>query len=142
MTVRELLERKGGVVWTIAPGSSVYEAIKTMAERGIGALVVVEGSKLMGIISERDYARKVVLQGRSSRDTSCREIMTGRVFYVTPDRTLDECMALMTDKRIRHLPVMDAGSLVGIVSIGDCIKAIISKQEFIIEQLENYIRGG
>jgi CBS domain-containing protein len=142
MTVRELLERKGGVVWTIAPSASVFEAIKIMAEKSIGALVVLEGSSLLGILSERDYARKVVLQGKSSKDTSCREIMTGRVVYVTPERTLDECMALMTEKRIRHLPVIENGSLVGIVSIGDCIKAIVSKQEFIIEQLENYIRGG
>lgn len=142
MTVRELLERKGGVVWTIAPSASVFEAIRTMAEKSVGALVVMEGASLMGIISERDYARKVILQGRSSKDTSCREVMTGRVFYVTPDRTLDECMALMTEKRIRHLPVLEDGSLTGIVSIGDCIKAIVSKQEFIIAQLENYIRGG
>jgi CBS domain-containing protein len=141
-TVRELLERKGGVVWTIAPSASVFEAIRIMAEKAVGALVVLEGSKLMGIISERDYARKVILQGRSSKDTSCREIMTGRVFYVAPERTLDECMALMSEKRIRHLPVIEGGSLVGIVSIGDCIKTIVSKQEFIIEQLENYIRGG
>lgn len=142
MTVRELLERKGGVVWTIAPSASVLEAIKIMAEKAVGALVVLDGSNLMGIISERDYARKVILQGRSSKETSCREIMTGKVFYVTPERTLDECMALMTEKRIRHLPVIENGSLVGIVSIGDCIKAIVSKQEFIIAQLENYIRGG
>ncbi|MBP2680336.1 MAG: inosine-5-monophosphate dehydrogenase [Candidatus Krumholzibacteriota bacterium] len=142
MTVRELMERKGGVVWTITPSASVFEAIRIMADKSIGALVVMEGSNLLGIISERDYARKVILQGRSSKETSCREIMTGRVFYVTPERTLDECMALMTEKRIRHLPVLDNGSLVGIVSIGDCIKAIVSKQEFIIEQLENYIRGG
>jgi CBS domain-containing protein len=142
MTVRELLEQKGGVVWTIGPNMSVFEAIKTMAEKGIGALVVMEGSELVGIISERDYARKVVLQGKSSKGTSCREIMTGKVFFVTPERTLDECMALMTEKRIRHLPVIESKKLIGIVSIGDCIKAIVSKQEFIIEQLENYIRGG
>jgi CBS domain-containing protein len=142
ITVRELLERKGGVVWTIGPSTSVFEAIKTMAEKGIGALVVMEGSELVGIISERDYARKVVLQGKSSKGTSCREVMTGKVFFVTPERTLDECMALMTEKRIRHLPVLENKKLVGIVSIGDCIKAIVSKQEFIIEQLETYIRGG
>lgn len=141
MTVRELLEQKGGVVWTIAPNASVFEAIRTMAEKGVGALVVVEGARVVGIISERDYARKVILQGKSSRQTSCREIMTDRVFFVTQERTLDECMALMTDKRIRHLPVMKDDHLVGIVSVGDCIKAIISKQQFIIEQLETYIRG-
>lgn len=142
MTVRELLEHKGGVVWTVAPNASVFEAIRTMAEKGIGALVVMEGARLVGIISERDYARKVILKGRSSKQTSCREIMTDTVFFVTPDRTLDECMALMTDKRIRHLPVIEDDHLVGIVSVGDCIKATISKQQFIIEQLESYIRGG
>lgn len=141
MTVRELLEQKGGVVWTIAPNASVFEAIRTMAEKGVGALVVVEGGRVVGIISERDYARKVILQGKSSRQTSCREIMTDTVFFVTQERTVDECMALMTDKRIRHLPVMKDDHLVGIVSVGDCIKAIISKQQFIIEQLESYIRG-
>jgi CBS domain-containing protein len=142
MTVRELLETKGGVVWTVAPNASVFDAIKIMAEKSVGALVVVEGSELVGIFSERDYARKVILQGRSSKKTSCREIMTDNVLFVTPERTLDECMALMTDKRIRHLPVLENNRLIGIVSIGDCIKAIVSKQEFIIAQLENYIRGG
>ncbi len=142
MTVRELLEAKGGVVWTIAPHNSVLDGIKLMAEKGIGALVVMDGSNLVGIISERDYARKVILEGRSSKNTSCREIMTEDVLFVPPNRTLDECMALMTEKRIRHLPVMEHGRLMGIVSIGDCIKAIVSKQEFIISQLENYIRGG
>ncbi len=142
ITVRELLESKGGVVVTIAPSASVFEAIKIMAEKGIGALVVKEGTELSGIMSERDYARKVTLEGRSAEDTSCRDIMTDNVCVVSPDRTMDECMALMTDKRIRHLPVIDDGRLVGIVSIGDCIKAIVSKQEFIIDQLESYIRGG
>ncbi len=142
VTVREILQLKGGVVWTIAPTASVFEAIKIMAEKGIGALVVMEGSRVVGIISERDYARKVVLQGRSSKVTSCREIMTDNVCFVSPDKTVDECMALMTDKRIRHLPVLENDQLLGIVSGGDCIKAIISKQQFIIEQLESYIRGG
>jgi CBS domain-containing protein len=113
-----------------------------MAEKSIGALVVMEGADLVGIFSERDYARKIILQGRSSKGTSCREIMTDKVFFVTPERTLDECMALMTDKRIRHLPVLENNRLVGIVSVGDCIKAIVSKQKFIIAQLEDYIRGG
>ena len=142
ITVRELLERKGGVVWTIAPNASVFDAIKIMAEKGIGALVVKEGAELVGIISERDYARKVVLEGRSSRDTSCRDIMTEKVLVISTDRTLDECMVLMTEKRIRHLPVIENERLIGIVSIFDCIKAIVSKQEFILEQLESYIRGG
>lgn len=141
LTVREVLDNKGGVVWTIAPNASVFEAIKTMAEKGIGALVVMEGSDLVGIISERDCARKVVLLGRSPRRTSCREIMTTKVFIVSPERTVNECMALMTEKRIRHLPVLDREALIGIVSVGDCIKAAISKQQFVIEQLETYIRG-
>jgi CBS domain-containing protein len=142
MTVRELLEEKGGVVWTIAPSASVFEVIKLVAEKSIGALVVMDGSELVGIISERDYVRKIVLEGRSSKTTSCRDIMTNEVCYVSPERTLDECMAIMTEKRIRHLPVLENQKLVGIVSIGDCVKAIVSKQKFIIEQLENYIRGG
>jgi CBS domain-containing protein len=142
VTVRELLETKGGVVLTIAPADSVFDAIQLMAEKSVGALVVMDGSDLIGIITERDYARKIVLKGRSSKKTACRNIMTGEVLVVSPDRTLDECMALMSDKRIRHLPVMENDRLVGIISIGDCIKAIVSKQEFIIEQLENYIRGG
>jgi CBS domain-containing protein len=142
VTVRELLENKGGVVLTIAPSDSVYDAIKLMAEKSVGALVVMDGADLVGIVTERDYARKVVLQGRSSRKTACRNIMTGDVLVVSPERTLDECMALMTDKHIRHLPVIENDRLVGIISIGDCIKAIVSKQEFIIEQLENYIRSG
>ncbi|UCG51979.1 MAG: CBS domain-containing protein [Candidatus Latescibacterota bacterium] len=142
ITVRELLETKGSVVWSIAPGASVFEAVKMMAEKSIGALVVMDGSDVVGIISERDYARKVMLKGRESKNTSCRDIMTSDVLVVSPERTLDECMALMTEKRIRHLPVVDDGRLTGIVSVGDCVKAIVSKQEFIIAQLENYIRGG
>jgi CBS domain-containing protein len=142
VTVREVLEIKGGVVWTIAPSASVHEAIKMMAERGIGALVVMDGSDLVGIMSERDCARKVILQERPSLQTSCREIMTTKVFLVSPEATIDECMAFMTDKRIRHLPVLDKERLVGIVSVGDCIKAAISKQQFIIEQLESYMREG
>lgn len=141
MTVRELLETKGGVVLTIAPSQSVFEAIKLMAEKSVGALVVMDGSDIVGIITERDYARKIVLKGRSSKKTACRNIMTGDVLVVSPERTLDECMALMSNKRIRHLPVIENDRLVGIISIGDCIKAIISKQEFIIDQLESYIRS-
>ncbi|UCH83876.1 MAG: CBS domain-containing protein [Candidatus Latescibacterota bacterium] len=142
MTVHELLENKGGVVFTIAPADSVYDAIKTMADKSVGALVVMDGSEVVGIVTERDYARKVVLKGRSSKKTACRNIMTGEVLVVSPERTIDECMCLMTEKRIRHLPVIENDRLVGIISIGDCIKAIVSKQEFIIEQLESYIRSG
>jgi CBS domain-containing protein len=141
MTVRQLLERKGRDVWSIAPNDSVYKAIELMALKGVGALLVIEKDELVGIISERDYARKVILKGRSSKDTPVRDIMTAKVLYVAPERTLDECMALMTEKRIRHLPVMEGRRLVGVFSIGDVIKATISQQKFIIEQLENYIKG-
>jgi CBS domain-containing protein len=112
-----------------------------MAQRGVGALLVLDGTELVGIVSERDYARKVILEGKSSKDTPVSAIMTKEVLYVTPERTIEECMALMTDKRIRHLPVLESGQLRGIFSSGDLIKAIISEQEFIIEQLESYIKG-
>lgn len=128
-------------VYTIGPDASVYDAMRVMADKGIGALLVTEGEKIIGILSERDYARKVALMGRSSRDTPVREIMSSSVMYVRPDQTNEECMALMTESRVRHLPVLDRGRLVGLVSIGDLVKDIISEQQFIIEQLEHYIRG-
>ena len=137
--VRQILEEKGSEVITIEPGASVYSAIEIMAENGIGALMVMEGNRPVGLISERDYARKVILKGRSSRDTEIREVMTTPVFCVRPDQTVEECMALMTDKRVRHLPVIEDDRIVGIVSIGDLVKSIISDQKFIIEQLEHYI---
>lgn len=140
-TMRELLDRKGHDVWSVGPDTSVFDAVRLMAEKEVGALVVLDGNKVVGLISERDYARKLVLQGRSSRETPVRDVMTARVFGVRPDQTIEECMALMTDKRIRHLPVMNGGELVGVVSIGDLVKAIIADQQFIIEQLENYISG-
>ena len=121
------------------PNASVYDAMKLMADKGIGALLVMEGAKLVGIISERDYARKVILQGRSSRTTAVREIMTTRVAYAEPEQNIEECMALMTEKRIRHLPVIEAGEVRGVISIGDLVKSIIAEQKFIIEQLERYI---
>jgi len=139
--VRQVLEEKGSEVITIEPGASVYSAIEIMAENGIGALMVMEGNRPVGLISERDYARKVILKGRSSRDTEIREVMTTHVSCVRPDQTVEECMALMTDKRIRHLPVIEDDRIVGIVSIGDLVKSIISDQQFIIEQLEHYICG-
>ena len=139
--VKDLFTINHKVVWTIAPGSSVYDAIAFMADKEIGALVVVEGNKVVGIITERDYARKIVLQGKSSRETPVREIMTERVIYVHPEQTIEECMALMTDKHIRHLPVLDGSLLVGVVSIGDIVESKIAAQEFIISQLENYISG-
>jgi CBS domain-containing protein len=137
--VRDILTRKGNDVWSISPSASVYEAMKLMADKGIGALLVMEGEKLVGIISERDYARKVILQGRSSRTTSVEEIMTSRVAYAEPGQNIEECMAVMTEKRIRHLPVMEVGQVRGVISIGDLVKSIIDEQKFIIEQLERYI---
>jgi CBS domain-containing protein len=137
--VREILEVKGHHIWSVEPETSVYDAIKIMADKGIGALLVIQDGKLVGLISERDYARKVILQGRASKTTPVSEIMTARVIYAQPEQNVEECMALMTEKRIRHLPVMDGDQLVGIISIGDLVKSIIVEQKFIIEQLEKYI---
>ena len=139
--VTRLLQDKGSDMWTIAPDTSVYEAIEMMAARKVGALVVVDGQKVVGIVSERDYARKVILQGKSSRDTPVRAIMTEKVYSVRPEQTVDDCMALMTARHIRHLPVMVDERLVGIVSIGDIVKALITDQEVRIQQLEGYITG-
>jgi CBS domain-containing protein len=140
-SVAHLLQAKGHAVWSIPPDASVYEAIKLMADKEVGALLVMEGQRLVGIVSERDYARKVILQGKSSRDTPVREIMTGKVFYVRPDQTVEDCMALMTARRIRHLPVLERDRVIGVVSIGDLVKAVISEQEVRIQQLEQYIMG-
>ena len=128
-------------IHAIAPSASVYDAVKLMAEKNVGALLVREGEKIAGIITERDYARKIILMGRASKDTPVRDIMTYEVMYVRPDQTSEECMALMTENRIRHLPLVDGGKLVGLISIGDLVKDIISEQRFIIDQLEHYIRG-
>lgn len=138
-TVNQLLQAKGRDVWSIDPGASVYDALKLMAEKDIGALLVMDGEKLVGIVSERDYARKVDLQGKSSSNTLVKDIMTEGIFFVRPHQTVEDCMALMTQHRIRHLPVIFDGRLEGLVSIGDIVKEVISKQEFMIEQLENYI---
>lgn len=140
-TVRQLLEEKGHVVWSIGPDESVYDAIKLMAEKGIGALIVVEHAKPIGMLSERDYARKVILAGRFSKDTKIREIMTTQIFFADPQQSIQECMSIMTEKRVRHLPVMDGDQLIGIISIGDLVKAIIAEQQFVISQLEHYISG-
>jgi CBS domain-containing protein len=140
-TVRELLQAKGYDIWSVAPDDSVYDALKLMADKNVGAVLVTEAGNLVGILSERDYARKVILKGKTSKDTPVREIMTEKVVYVRPDQTSDECMAVMTDKRVRHLPVIENGQLIGIISIGDVVKEIISHQEFMLEQLENYITG-
>jgi CBS domain-containing protein len=140
-TVRQLLEGKGEEYWSIDPDASVYDAIVLMAERQIGALLVMRGESLDGIVSERDYARKVILKGRSSRDTAVREIMTSDVVRVSPDDTVQHCMSLMTDGRLRHLPVVENGKVIGVVSIGDLVKSIIAEQQFTIEQLSSYISG-
>ena len=128
-------------VHTITPAASVFDALKLMAEKSIGALVVIEGEKVVGIITERDYARKIILMSRSSKETPVRDIMTSSVMYVRPDQTSEECMVLMTENRLRHLPVMDSGNLIGLISIGDLVRDIISEQKFIIQQLEHYITG-
>ena len=141
-TVAEILKAKGdSTVHSIAPSASVFEAVALMAEKNVGALLVMEGERIVGMVTERDYARKVVLLSRSSRETPLREVMTAAVIYVRPDQTTEDCMALMTQSRIRHLPVMDNGKLVGLISIGDLVKGIMSEQTFIIEQLQHYIAG-
>ena len=141
-TVADILKSKADpAVHTIGPAASVFEAVGLMAQKNIGALLVVEHDEVVGMLTERDYARKVVLMARSSRDTPLRDIMTRPVMYVRPHHTSAECMALMTENRVRHLPVMDGGKLIGLISIGDLVKDIISEQKFIIEQLEHYISG-
>jgi CBS domain-containing protein len=140
-TVQSLLEKKGSQIWSIGPDASVFEAISLMAEKGIGAVLVMEDGRLCGILSERDYARKVILAGKSSRQTPVRDIMTRSVLCARLEQTVEQCLALMTDKRIRHLPVADDGNVIGLVSIGDLVKEIIAEQQFIIEQLEHYIAG-
>jgi len=141
ISIRQLLERKGSEVWSTSPDSSVYEALQLLAEKDVGALLVLQDGELVGIVSERDYARKVVLHGMTSMKTPVKEIMTEEVITVGPGITVEEAMALMTDKHIRHLPVLEGESIVGVVSIGDLVKAIIADQEFTIGQLENYISG-
>lgn len=141
-TTAQLLQSKPDrSVHTIAPTASVFDAVKLMADKNVGALLVMDGAKVVGIITERDYARKIALMSRSSRETAVREIMTPDVMYVRLTHTTEQCMALMTENRLRHLPVMEGGQLHGIVSIGDLVKDIISEQKFIIEQLEHYITG-
>jgi CBS domain-containing protein len=142
MKVSDILQRKGSQVWTIGPSNMILEALELMADKGIGALVVTEGTKPIGIFSERDYARKVILLGRSSATSKVGEVMTADPCCISPDRTAEECMALMTDKRIRHLPVVVDRRLAGMISIGDVVKAVIADREFAIRQLESYISGG
>ena len=140
-TVEQILNLKGHEVWSVDPQDTVLDSLKLMSEKRVGAMLVMDGDKLVGIVTERDYARKVILEGKSSKDTTVSEIMSSKVLCVTPDRTVDECMALMTDKRARHLPVVDQKRVVGVVSIGDLVKAMISEQQILIDQLQNYIAG-
>jgi len=138
-TIRKILSEKGNEIWSTTPGATVYEALQTMAEKDVGALPVINGDKLVGIFSERDYARKVILLGKSSKKTLVKEIMTPHVVYATPDMTNDQGLTLMTAKYIRHLPVIDGDDLTGMVSIGDLVRSIISEQKEMISQLEQYI---
>ncbi len=139
--VSDILNSKGHEIWAVKPDDTVFDSLQLMADKGIGALLVMNGDKLVGIVTERDYARKVILEGKSSKDSTVKEVMTTKVLCVSPERTVDECMALMTDKRARHLPVLDHKHVVGVVSIGDLVKAVISEQQVLIDQLQHYISG-
>ena len=140
-SVSDILKSKGNDVWAVKPDDTVLDTLKLMAEKEIGALLVMEGEKLVGIVTERDYARKVILEGKSSKTSSVAEVMTKRVLCVSPKQTVDECMALMTDKRARHLPVLDHKHVVGVISIGDLVKETIKEQKILIDQLQHYISG-
>ena len=139
--VEQLMKTKGNEIWSIAPQATVYEALQIMSEKDVGALLVLDKGNLVGIFSERDYARKLILKGRFSKDTTVGELMTREVLYIESQSTIEDCMALMTAKRVRHLPVLENERLIGIVTIGDVVKQIISDQEFTIQQLERYIKG-
>ncbi len=140
--VAQLLQNKGFDVWSIGPDATVYESLQIMADKDVGALLVVQGRALVGIVSERDYARKVALKGRNSKNTLVHEIMSDELVCVTPEQPIEQCMALMTTRRVRHLPVFARNQLVGVISIGDVVKALISDQEFLIQELASYITGG
>ena len=141
-TVRDVLDRKGRNVFAVGPDAPVYRALELMSEKRVGALMVLDEDRhLIGVVSERDYARKIALLGKSSKDTPVRDIMTTKLFCVTPKENIEQCMALMTDKSVRHLPVLDGERLDGVISIGDVVKSMLSQQEFIIEQLEHFIHG-
>jgi CBS domain-containing protein len=140
-TVKSILQSKGSDIWSVAPDTLVFDALKILAEKNIGALLVVESDQLVGILSERDYARKVALKGENSHNIAVRNIMTSESVSITPDQNIENCMAIMSDKHIRHLPVLENNKLVGMISIGDVVKAVISQHEDTIKQLENYITG-
>jgi len=140
-TVRDILRSKGTEVWSVRPDAILFEALEKMAEKNVGALLVMAGEEVVGIVSERDYARKIILKGRGSKETRVREIMTQDTLYVDPDYRVEECMALMTDEHVRHLPVIEKDRVIGIISIGDVVKEVISEKQFVIEQLEKYIKG-
>jgi CBS domain-containing protein len=140
-TVSSVLHAKGNTIWSVAPDETVFDALKIMAEKNIGALLVMQKEKVVGVFSERDYARKIALKGESSHTTAVKDVMTSGVLSVNPEQSIDECMALMTNKHVRHLPVVENGNLIGLVSIGDIVKTIISEHEYTIKQLENYITG-
>jgi CBS domain-containing protein len=140
-TVKQILDSKGHDIYAVSPKDTVYESLQQMADKRIGALLVMDDDKLLGIVTERDYARKVILEGKASRDIQVEEIMTRKVLCVAPERTVDECMALMSDKRARHLPVVDHKQVIGVVSIGDLVKVVISEQRVLIDQLQHYIAG-
>ena len=141
-TIETILSQKTGQIWTTSPDATVYEAIALMAEKNVGALLVMEGEKLAGIVSERDYSRKVMLLGKRSRETQVREIMTTELTTASPRQTVEECLRFMTNKRVRHLPVVENGKLRGVISIGDLVKHVISVQNATINQLTDYISGG
>ena len=141
ITLKQFLKHKGAMIWSVSSSATVLQALKIMAEKNVGALMVMDSGRIVGIVSERDYARKVELHGKSAADTLVREIMTDRVVYVRPDESIEDCMALMSEKHFRHLPVIDKEHILGMISIGDVVRIVISKQKFIISQLENYISG-
>jgi len=139
--VSDILNAKGRDIWAVKPDDTIFDSLQLMADKEIGALLVMDGERLVGIVTERDYARKVILEGKSSRTASVSEVMTRKVLCVAPARTVEECMALMTDKRARHLPVVEGKRVIGVLSIGDLVKAILSEQQTLIDQLQHYISG-